>query len=75
MGGEWTGSKQLLGGSVAATVRALGAEPGAQPELAEGLFTLLQAITKKRPQYVDWLEDMLPDLVDLGMFFHYHELA
>ncbi|CAB3243920.1 unnamed protein product [Arctia plantaginis] len=66
MGGEWKGSKKLLECSVTASMQALGAEPGARPDLTEGLFTLLQAITKKRPQYVDWLEDILPDLVDLA---------
>lgn len=66
MGSEWEGTRNLLDSSVTASVRALGPDPSARSDLTEGLFTLLQAITKKRPQYVDWLEDILPDLIELA---------
>ncbi|XP_075970336.1 importin-13-like protein cdm [Anticarsia gemmatalis] len=66
MGSEWDGARNLLNSTVTATVRTLAPDPSARPELTEALFALLQAITKKRPQYVDWLEDILPDLVELA---------
>lgn len=66
LGSEWSDARALLQASVSASVRALAPDPSARPDLTEGLFTLLQAVTKKKPQFVDWLEDLLPDLVELA---------
>ena len=75
VGAEWYGARALLHASVAASMRVL--EPGVaeRPDLAEGMFLLLQAITKKKPQFLDWLDDLLPDVIDLGkkhIFFITH---
>ncbi|KAI5630766.1 importin-13 [Phthorimaea operculella] len=66
LGNSWPEAGRLLNACVACAARALAADPGAASDLAEGLFTLLHAITKKRPQYCDWLDDQLPTLVELG---------
>lgn len=67
LGGEWAGTRALLRASTGASLRALAPDPSARPDLTEGLFTLLQAVTKKKPHFVDLLDDILPDLVDLGI--------
>lgn len=36
------------------------------PELAEALFVLLDALTKKQPRAIEWIEDILSDLIALG---------
>ncbi|XP_026729425.1 importin-13 [Trichoplusia ni] len=66
LGSEWAGARALLRASTGASLRALAPDPSARPDLTEGLFTLLQAITKKKPHFVDWLDDILADLVDLA---------
>ncbi|CAG9785207.1 unnamed protein product [Diatraea saccharalis] len=66
MGGEWPDCGRLLHACVSRTARAVAPEPTAAPDLAEALFSLLHALTKKKPQHLDWIEDLLPELVDLG---------
>ncbi|CAG9560300.1 unnamed protein product [Danaus chrysippus] len=39
------------------------------PELAEALFVLLDALTKKQPRAIEWIEDILPDLIALACEF------
>ncbi|XP_028161077.1 importin-13 isoform X3 [Ostrinia furnacalis] len=65
-GREWADAGRLLHACVGAAARAVLREPSAAPELAEALFALLHTLTKKRPQCMDWLEDLLPDLVELA---------
>lgn len=79
VGAEWAGAPNVLRGAVLAAARAVApagpaspacpASPAdlAAPDLAEALFSVLVALTKKLPRVVDWIDDLLPDLVDLGM--------
>lgn len=66
-GSEWAGTRDLFRACVSSAARALTPHAAAKPDLAEGLFTLLVAITKKKPQYLDWIDDLLSDLVELGI--------
>lgn len=71
VGNEWNGACRLVRAGVLSSARAVSppSSPSptcAAPDLAEALFTLLVALTKKQAQSIDWLEDLLPDLVDLG---------
>ncbi|KAJ8732601.1 hypothetical protein PYW07_015200 [Mythimna separata] len=66
LGNEWAGARALLHATISSTVRALTPDPSMGSDLTEGLFTLLQAVTKKKPHFIDWLEDILPDLVELA---------
>ncbi|KAM3962967.1 LOW QUALITY PROTEIN: importin-13-like protein cdm [Aphomia sociella] len=66
VGSDWAGSAQLLHGCVSRSAASVAADPSASPDLTEALFVLLQTITKKKPHYVDWIDDLLPELVDLG---------
>ncbi|XP_049866175.1 importin-13 [Pectinophora gossypiella] len=65
LGDDWSDTGRLLAACVAATARSVAADPSAGPDLTEALFALLHAITKKKPVYIDCLED-LPQLVELG---------
>ncbi|XP_022816371.1 importin-13 [Spodoptera litura] len=67
VGAEWAGCRNVLRASVAPSARLLTQEPAARPDLTEGLFTLLQTITKKKPQYIDWIDDMLLNLIELAL--------
>lgn len=67
VGEEWPGCRNVLRASVAPTARLLTQEPGVRPDVTEGLFSLLQTLTKKRPQYIDWIDDMLLNLIELGL--------
>ncbi|CAH0407640.1 unnamed protein product [Chilo suppressalis] len=66
LGGEWSECGRLVHACVCRTARAVAPDPTAAPELTEALFSLLHALTKKKPQHLDWIEDLLPELVDLG---------
>ncbi|CAH2107560.1 unnamed protein product [Euphydryas editha] len=74
VGAEWSGAPDLLRGAVLASARAVapgpapGSAPGtaSRPDLAEALFSALAALIKKQPHVVDWIDDLLPDLVDLA---------
>ncbi|XP_052752608.1 importin-13 [Galleria mellonella] len=66
VGSEWPESPQLLHGCIARSAAAVASDPSACPDLTEALFALLHTITKKKPQYIDWIDDLLPELVDLG---------
>ncbi|KAL0892361.1 hypothetical protein ABMA27_015496 [Loxostege sticticalis] len=65
-GSEWADAGRLLHACVASTARAVAPDPSAVSDLTEALFAVLHAITKKRPQYMDWLDDLLSELVELG---------
>ncbi|XP_023951807.1 importin-13 isoform X2 [Bicyclus anynana] len=77
-GRVWAGAPSVLRAGVVASARAVtpadsapaGAAPRPPacpaPDLAEELFALLSALTKKQPVIIDWIEDLLPDLVNLG---------
>ncbi|XP_050557334.1 importin-13 isoform X1 [Spodoptera frugiperda] len=67
VGEEWPGCRNVLRASVAPTARLLTQEPGVRPDVTEGLFSLLQTLTKKRPQYIDWIDDMLLNLIELAL--------
>ncbi|CAH0727885.1 unnamed protein product, partial [Brenthis ino] len=79
VGGEWGGAARLVRAGVLASARAAAPPPSpappapappapalAAPDLAEALFALLVALTKKQMQAIDWIDDLLPDLVDLA---------
>jgi hypothetical protein len=69
VGAEWAECGQLVHACVGRAARALVARPSAEPDLAEALFATLHMLTKKRPQCIDWIEDLLPELVELGEEF------
>ncbi|XP_046960638.1 importin-13 [Vanessa cardui] len=81
VGGVWGGAAGVLRLAVMTTMRALapaaaetppapsGPSPPvcAAPELAKELFAVLTALTKKMAHIMDWIEDLLPDLIDLAL--------
>ncbi|XP_030026704.2 importin-13 [Manduca sexta] len=67
VGGSWAGASALLHATVDCSARALAPDPSARPDLTEGLFCLLHALTKKKPQFIDWIDDLLYDLIQLGV--------
>lgn len=69
LGGEWPDMGRLLKACVSATAQIVAADPSGSPELTEGLFALLYNVTKKKPLYIDWIDDVLPQLVELGESF------
>lgn len=69
LGGEWPDMGRLLKACVSATAQIVAADPSGCPELTEGLFSLLYNVTKKKPMYIDWVDDVLPQLVELGESF------
>ncbi|XP_004926531.3 importin-13 [Bombyx mori] len=64
--GEWSGSAALVSSVVATSVQELAPQPAARPDLSDGLFAMLMALTKKKPEVLNWIEHLLPELVDLG---------
>ncbi|XP_045765024.1 importin-13 isoform X1 [Maniola jurtina] len=75
VGGEWDGASRVVRTGIMASARAVSPAPAPAhgpapacplPDLAEALFALLIALTKKQPVAIDWIEDLLPDLVDLA---------
>ncbi|CAG9115434.1 unnamed protein product [Plutella xylostella] len=65
-GNQWAGCPSLLHGTVSAAARACATDAAGRSDVTEALFNALQSITKKKPRYVDSLEDLLPELVDLA---------
>ncbi|XP_050342429.1 importin-13 isoform X2 [Nymphalis io] len=72
VGAAWRGAAGVLRAGVAASSRALAdSEPpalagSAAPELAREVFAVLTSLTKKLPQVMDWIDDLLPDVIDLA---------
>lgn len=66
LGSNWVGARDVLHSAVACSARVLATDPSAKSDLTEGLFRLLQNITKKNPLYLDWIEDLLNELVELA---------
>ncbi|CAH2266921.1 jg8826 [Pararge aegeria aegeria] len=74
--GEWEGASRVVRAGVMASARAVSPVNSASaviaapacpvPDLAEALFAVLTALTQKQPIAIDWIEDLLPDLVDLA---------
>ncbi|KAJ0180029.1 hypothetical protein K1T71_004620 [Dendrolimus kikuchii] len=66
LGNNWIGAREVFHTCVASSARALAQDLSSKSDLIEGLFILLQNITKKKPQYLDWIEDLLSELTDLA---------
>ncbi|XP_063379356.1 importin-13 isoform X1 [Cydia fagiglandana] len=65
-GNEYPSMPALFHSCVALSARGVAAEPGGAPDLAEALFAVLRQVTKKKPAYIDWIDDLLSELVELG---------
>lgn len=63
---EWSGCDEFLRASTRAVAAACASDAAGRCDLTEALFIALQAITKKKPEYLDALEELLPHLVELG---------
>ncbi|CAG5035822.1 unnamed protein product [Parnassius apollo] len=61
-----TGAGTALHVCVSAGARVVAADVRAQPDLTAALFALLLALTKKTPHCLDWIADLLPQLIELA---------
>ncbi|XP_041976423.1 importin-13 [Aricia agestis] len=63
---EWGGACNVTRECVCAAARTLAADAAAAPDLADALYTLLLALTRKKPHTLDWINPVLHDLVNLA---------
>ncbi|KAI8428800.1 hypothetical protein MSG28_007472 [Choristoneura fumiferana] len=66
LGSDWADAAALFHSCIQSSARSVALDPSATPDLTEALFSVLHAITKKKPQYIDWIDDLLTELVELG---------
>lgn len=63
---QWHGCSRLLHFSLATGARVCAADPAANCDITQALFSSLHKLTKKKPHYIDSIHDILPQLIDLG---------
>lgn len=71
----WPEAGRVLRACVSASAARAAADVRADPDLTSHLFLTLSTLTKKIPESLQWIEDLLSQLVELGQYLEESNLC